>query len=318
MPSRSIYTKLTRRHRTIGGYTQLWLASDHILLLNNSRIAEEYKRFALSDIQSIVVTRIAPPIVLQIVMIVASLAWMALWFTVDSTFGKWSFIVTGVLALLIPAIDIARGPRCRCYLHTRVTSERLSPVSRMRIAHKVLPILRPMIEAVQGTLPAITQPIAAGQPVAGPPPVLITKPGYLPEILFATFLLNAILIWSSHRFPKIEELPGILINTVFAEVLLIAVALVRRPGRDLRVIVYVLIALSIAGVGFDIATVAREVFGWYAGIIENAKNGDKSIPAFALFRSGNSKVVLAYSWRAAVGALGLAAAFFERRRFAKR
>ena len=98
----SAYTKLTRRHRTIGGYTQLWLASDHILLLNNSRIAEEYKRFALSDIQSIVVTRLPPQIVLQIVMIVAALAWMALWFTVDSQFGKWAFIVTGVLALLTP------------------------------------------------------------------------------------------------------------------------------------------------------------------------------------------------------------------------
>ncbi len=313
----SAYTKLTRRHRTIGGYTQLWLASDHILLLNNSRIAEEYKRFALSDIQSIVVTRLPPQIVLQIVMIVAALAWMALWFTVDSHFGKWTFLVTGVLALLIPVIDIARGPRCRCYLNTRVTSERLSPVSRMSIAHKVLPILRPMIEAVQGTLPANAQPIAADQP-AETPPVLVTNPGYLPELLFATFLLNALLIWASHRFPKTEELPGILINTLFAEVLLIVVALVRRAGRDARIIVYVLIGLSVAAVCFDIATILREIFGWYMGAIERAKNGDKSFTMFSLFPSGNPKIVFAYSWRAAAGALGLAAAFFERQRFAKR
>lgn len=318
MPSSSIYTKLTRRRRTIGGYTQLWLASDHILLLNNSRIAEEYRRFALSDIQSIVVTRLQPPIVFQIIMMVASFAWMTLWFTVDSNFSKWTFIVTGALALLVPLVDIARGPRCRCYLHTRVTRELLSPISRMRIANKVLPILRPMIEAVQGTLPANSGPIVAPNQPPEAPPVLVTNPGYLPELLFATFLLNALLIWTSHRFPKTEELPGILINTLFAEILLIAVSLVRRAGRDARIMVYVLIGLSIAAVGFDIATILREIFGWYMGAIEKAKNGDKSFTMFSLFPSGNPKIMFAYSWRATVGALGLAAAFFERRRLAKR
>ena len=64
-----------------------------------------------------------------------------------------------------------------------------------------------MIEAVQGTLPANAQPIAADQP-AETPPVLVTNPGYLPEVLFATFLLNALLIWASTASPKPEELPG--------------------------------------------------------------------------------------------------------------
>ena len=96
--------------------------------------------------------------------------------------------------------------------------------------------------------------------------------------------------------------------------LLIVVALVRRAGRDARIIVYVLIGLSVAGVCFDIATILREIFGWYMGAIERAKNGDKSFTMFSLFPSGNPKIVFAYSWRAAAGALGLAAAFFERRR----
>ena len=63
----SIYTKLTRRHRTVLGYTQLWLAADHLLLLTSSRFAEQYQRFAFTDIQAIVVTQRPPQVVLQVV-----------------------------------------------------------------------------------------------------------------------------------------------------------------------------------------------------------------------------------------------------------
>ncbi len=311
----STYTKLTPRHRSLAGYTQLWLAPDHILLLTSTRIAEEYKRFAFADIQSIMVTRQSAPIFLQIVMIAAALAWTALWFTVDSSFAKWTFIVTGAFALLLPILDIARGPRCSCYLHTRVSGERLAPVSRMSDAYKFLALVRPMIESVQGSLGAQTatpEPeAAASEP---PPPALISKPGYIPEILFATFLINAVFIWASIQYPKVPELPGVLMNTLFAELLLIVVALLRRAGRDSRVIIYVVVALSIVGVGFDIATIAREIFGWYMTILDKAKAGDKSITLFSIFPSGTRRAVIAYSWRAVAGAFGLAAAFYERRK----
>jgi hypothetical protein len=74
------------------------------------------------------------------------------------------------------------------------------------------------------------------------------------------------------------------------------------------------VSLSIVGVGFDIATIAREVFGWYATILNKAKAGDKSITLFSIFPSGTRRAVIAYSWRAAAGAFGLAAAFYERRK----
>jgi hypothetical protein len=311
--ARSIYTKLTRRNRSLSGYTQLWLAPDHILLLTSTRIAEEYKRFAIADIQSIVVTERPPRVVLQVIMILAALGWTALGFAVDSSFAKGFFAVTGALALLWPIVDIARGSRCRCYLHTRVSGELLAPVSRMKTARSFLVTVRPMIEAVQGVLeePSTVPTTGTWEP---PPPEIVASPGWVPEILFALLLVNAALIGAAIRFPKVPEIPGILLNSLGAELLLIVVALVRRKGRDTRVIIYVVAVLCILGFGFDVTTIARELTGWFMTVQEKARNNDKSPPLMSLFPPGSRTAIIAYSWRAVAGVVGLAAAFWERRR----
>jgi hypothetical protein len=312
----SIYTKLTARNRGLTGYSQLWLAPDHLLLLTSTRLSEEYKRFAFSDIQSIVVTERPPRVVLQVIMVLAALAMMSMWFSVESVSAKLFFEITGALMLLIPIVDIARGARCRCFLHTRVSGELLTPVSRMKTARAFLATVRPLIEAVQGVLPMDGTVLIETPPSAWetPPPDLATSPGYVPEVLFGTFLLNAVMIWASVQFPKVQEILGVLITTLFAEILLIAVALVRRRGRDTRVVIYVLIALAIVGFGFDIVTIGRELGNWYLNVIDKAKSGDKAVPPMSLFPAGGHRATIAYSWRAAVGIFGLAASYFERRR----
>ncbi|MGA3186521.1 MAG: hypothetical protein ABSF22_05360 [Bryobacteraceae bacterium] len=309
----SLYTKLTPRSRTAGGYTQLWLAPDHILLVTNTRFSENYKRFSIVDIQAIVVTELAPRIVLQIVMILAALAWMSLWFAVDSKFAKFFFELTGALALLWPIVDIARGPRCRSVLHTRVSVERLEPVNRLSTARHVLGVLRPMIEAAQGILAPSQQTVEPALPEP-PPPELVSKPGYVPEIIFGLFLVNAFLIWASVAFPKIQELSSMLLSTLPVEFLLLVVAFLRRKGRDARVIIYVVLALAIIGIGFDVSTAAREVFGWFLKLQDNARTGDKSVVFINLFPAIGNRAKIAWSWRAAAGVIGLAAAFWERRK----
>jgi hypothetical protein len=314
--TRSIYTKLTPTKRNIFGYSQLWLAPDHILLLINSQFSEDYKRFALSDIQSIVVTELPQRVVPQVIMILAALAWMCLWFTIGIPFLRWAVLITGVLALLFPIVDIVRGRRCRCYLHTRVSKERLAPVARVKTARAFLAAVRPMIEAVQGVLlpteaDTLATPSLASQPE---PPVILASPGYIPEALFALLIVNAVLISASVHYPKIPEIPGILINSLLAELLLIVVALARRRGRDPRVVIYVLIGLALIGFGFDVVTVGRHLGGWYLSLVEKARNGDKSPPIISLFPFGTYRATVAYSWRAAVGIIGLAAAFYERRK----
>ena len=218
------------------------------------------------------------------------------------------FAVTGALALLWSVADIARGQRCRCYLHTRVSKELLAPVARMNIARKVLAAIRPRIEAVQGALSpqqldTMETPYVPWEPA---PPELTSSPGYVPEVLFAVFLVNAVLIWASVRFPKIPEIPGVLINTLFAELLLIIVALIRRKGRDPRVIIYVVIGFSLLGFGFDLVTISRQLFSWFSTIAEKTKNGDKSTTFMWLFSSSGRGAMIAYSWRLVAGVVGLA------------
>jgi hypothetical protein len=308
----SIYTKLTPTKRSLFGYTRLWLAPDHILLLISSRFAEDYRRFAFTDIQSIVITESPSRVVPQVVMILAAAAWMSLWFAVNLAFFKWIFLVTGALALLWSIIDIARGERCRCYLHTRVSQELLAPVSRMRIARRFLATVRPRIEAVQGTLSPERFVETPWLPPATAPPEISTSPGYIPEVLFAVFLINAGLIWASVRFPRTQEIPGVLINSLLAELLLIMIALLRRKGRDQRVMIYVLIVVCLGGFALDAAHIAQGLFGWYMTLLDKAKNGDKSATFMTLLEG--RRAILASSWRAAAGVIGLAAAFYERRK----
>jgi len=311
----SIYTKLTPAKRNIFGYSQLWRAPDHILLLISSLFVEDYKRFAFADIQSIVVTELPSRLVAQILMILAAVAWMCLWFAIDIAFLKWTFLATGALALLYPIIDIARGPRCRCYLQTRVSKEFLEPVSRMRIARTFLATVRPPIESVQGTLlPEQLATIETPSAWEPPPPGLVSSPGYVPEFLFAVFLVDAALIWASLQFPKVQEIFGVLVNLMLAELMLIVVALVRRRGHDARVIIYIVIVLALIGFGYDLVTIGRQMFGWYLTTVEKARNGDRSTTAITLFPSGGRRAMIAYSWRTAAGVFGLAAAFYERRK----
>jgi hypothetical protein len=308
----SPYTKLTPRRRTFGGYTQLWFASDHLLLLSNTRLSEQYKRFAFADIQAIVVTRLPSQLLLQVVMILAALAWMGLWFAVDSKFARWAIEISGGLALLWPIVDIARGPRCRCFLRTRVSGELLAPVNRMKTADQFLALLRPVIESAQGALPA--EALVSIETPAEAPPQIASAPGYLPEFLFGTFLLNALLLWAASRFPETPELPGILLTTLFAESMLIVVALFRRKGSDPRVVIYVIVALALVGVGFDIVTFGGEIVRWYMTTLEKAKNGDKTITPLSFLPKGGMRLTVAYVWRAVAGVVGMAAAFYERRK----
>jgi hypothetical protein len=315
MPPQPTYTKLTPRSRSLGGHTQLWLAPDHILLLTSTRFSEDYKRFSISDIQSIVVTELPPRLALPIVMILAALVWISLSFAVDSRSAKWFFEITGVLALLWPFVDLARGPRCRSYLHTRVSRELLEPVNRMRTARRFLGVVRPIVEAVQGALPAggIAATKIFSPSSEPPPPQLVSSPGYLPEIVFGLFIINAFLIWSAVHISKMQEIPSLLLSTLPVEVLLVVVAILLRKGRDARTVTFVVLALAVIGIGFDFVTIVRELGGWVIAIQDKAKSGDKSLPLVKLFPLSGARTTIAYSWRAAAGVIGLVAAFWERR-----
>src|SRR5688572_16565337 len=51
------YKKLSRQRRNASGYSRLWLADDHVLLVTTSGYSEEYRRFFFSDIQALIIRK---------------------------------------------------------------------------------------------------------------------------------------------------------------------------------------------------------------------------------------------------------------------
>lgn len=305
-----MYRKLTGRRRTLLGYSQLWLAPDHLLLVKSTRIAEQYQRFALADIQALTITRSSSRIPFQIAAALAAIAWTLAALAVHLIWAKYFFVITGAAALAAVIVDMLRGPACRCHLTTAVSREWLRPVSRIRAAQSFLGVIRPAIEAVQGTL-ASPEEVPVVQSAGGPvnPPEVPESRTHLPEVVFALFLVDAVVILAALRFPR-TQMESVLPTTFFAEIVLVIVALLRRGDRDPRRVIYVLMMLAILGLGWDAVVVGRNVAAWFRLLVTSGRQMDPALLMSQLpWRQG---AVTGAIWRAAAGAAGLAAAFLER------
>jgi len=308
MTGQSIYRRLTGRKRTLLGYSQLWLAPDHLLLLKSTRFVEQYQRFALADIQAIVVTERPDRTVAQIAAAGAAILWTLLALAVPSTFVKWFFLSSGGIAIAAAIADILRGPRCHCLLQTAVSRERLAPVSRIRTARVLLAELGPAIEAVQGRMEALPVETPAPPQATAPPPEVPQPPGYLPEILFILFLIDAALVLADLRFPR-NQIGSALPTTFFAEIVLVIVALVRRAGRDSRRVIYGVMAATLLCLGWDTMNLGRSFF---ALLMETARRPPPSRQMMTWDPLAHGEAVFAAAWRITAGVIGLVAAYLTR------
>ncbi len=311
----SEYSKLTGRKRSLLGYSQVWLGRDHILLLRSTRFTESYQRFALADIRAIVVTELPRQIAFPLIGAAAILACAAGYLLAGFVLEKYLFAAMAIVALAILIRDLALGPRCLCRLQTAVSDELLPPVRRTRSARTFLATIVPLIESVQGKLAperaAEVEPVPV--PVAGKPPEVPSAPGYLPETLCGIFLLNAALIAASARFPR-AQLSSILFTTISGEIVVLAMALLRRAGRDKRRFVYALMIPAIFCIAWDAFQLGGSFVAWINGIAETARRNDPMPPSLLTWVAfTQSHALFASSWRLAAGAFGLAAAWFERR-----
>jgi hypothetical protein len=303
--SASIYKPLTGKRRGLASFSQLWLAPDHILLVRSSRLTERYQRFALADIQSLVITATPDRTVLQILAVITALAWGALAVTVAVTFWKWVFIATGAVGVLLAILDIARGPRCRCTLYTAVSQEPLPPVSRQRIAARFLAALRPAVEAVQGALPAERAeqiPMSSPGFLAGPPR-LGRASHRAAWILFSLLLLDSVLMWTGFRY-SVSGGEGLILTAYFAEILLALMVLIQDRDHPLH-FAYLLAAAVLVCVGADayatVPEIGRRTF--------LAATGAPLGPMFVFpFRV----LAFALAWRLTGGLIGLGVLFFTR------
>ncbi len=316
---KSIYRRLTGRYRTLLGYSQLWIASDHLLLLKSSRIAEEYRRFAFSDIQAVVITELPDSQVTQFVGVLAALLWTALAATVTATFSRGFFLVTGVWLLALATINLVRGRRCRCHLYTAVSRELLTPVRRVRTARTFLARIRPEIEAIQGTLPTDAAPLmesaaglASSTPANQPPEMPPKALGYVMELLFSLLLVDAVIIPVAQRFPILgSEASGILLTTFFAEIALAIFVLVRRASHDPRRAAFVLVVVALACMAADLFGVGSSAEDWFGRVMQAAQRQQTTPPQFTLNLSP-AWIYFASGWRVFVGLAGLLTSRMER------
>jgi hypothetical protein len=324
--SDSGYRKLTGKKRTLMGFSQLWLGSGYLLLLDSTYYTERYRRFALSDIQAILVTESRNHwVVWDAIAIFLSLAWSLLAITMDSPYGKAFFIGSALLVIAIVLINMSRrGALCRCVLQTAVSCEPLPAVSRMRTARKFLAAITPAIEAIQGRLSPEQLPEQApllppvGAPLVGAPPVTAlsepAKPpeigssrGYTLEVLFGVLLLDSLLVWLALR-SSVEVSYTLLPMMYVAELTLGIISLVQaRASRTFPP----LVAIALVCVVADLF-LAGGAASWRA-FAQALQQQVAGVPKLVMVTAPARTVWLSSGWRVAIGAFGLIACLQSRR-----
>lgn len=163
MNSPSPYKRLPGLGQQLATHTRLYLGPDHLLQVSTAAFTERYKRFYFRDIQAILLVRTQTWIwwnagfggVGALALFIAVLA--------EDAVAIWIFAVLGGLLLAGALVSALRGPSCHCYIRTAVQTERLPSLNRVGRADKVLTTLKPLIDAVQGSMSAAA-PVTSGGP----------------------------------------------------------------------------------------------------------------------------------------------------------
>lgn len=145
---------MTARYRRLPGTlhgvlrgSSVWMAEDHLLLVNSTRFREDYKRFHLRDVQAVAVAK-APRFHLSTRAVTLGAVWLFA-FTV-AAFNPYLWIAA---ALLVGAwLYVSAFCSCRCRIYTAVSGDELPSVYRTWTARKFLAAVEPKIAEVQGVI----------------------------------------------------------------------------------------------------------------------------------------------------------------------
>ncbi len=156
-PQATAYKKFSGKKRNFIGTDRIWIGPDHLLIVESTGISERYKRFFFKDIQAIRL--------IQTKNTIARFIFIAALFLVVGFLGVWAwhssaqelafFPAIAFLALLYYLIRMfIKGPYCECWIYSSVQKEKIKPVTTLKTGKKLLDLLIPEIDALQGTLPA--------------------------------------------------------------------------------------------------------------------------------------------------------------------
>jgi len=246
MPSGAkTYRRLPGRQSAPFSVATLWLAADHLLLAEVQGYTETYRRIYLRDIQALVVRRTHRRAVWTVILGVPALLLAAL--TAGQP-GGWRIFWSVPLVFVVTAlaINVLRGPACRCQVFTPLGPVEVGPLRRLRWARQAIAVLRPHIETEQGTLPiedlverafaaeqGATRPAPSPGPARLTPPPLVRPGGVVVHTaLCAALCLDAVVtgLQISNRNAAMDSVATFI---YFAALACALVAVVAQAGTDL-------------------------------------------------------------------------------------
>ncbi len=221
--------KASVRHRTFTGYSQVWLAQDHVLVLRSQRLQEKYRRFLFADIQAIVITE-GPDSSIPRALFGVGVLILVAWAASATTFAGRAFLgILGLFAAGMLVRDVMRGPRCRCVLQTAINREKIDALSRTHGARSFLELVSPLIQRSQQHIQASDAAPVSGFAVPSEatlvptPPQVPEKPGFAAESFFGLLFLTGVLILAGSGEP-LSTLFGLLSLVYVSELVLGVIA----------------------------------------------------------------------------------------------
>lgn len=126
---------------------KLYLADDHLLLVQNSAFSLKVSRFYYRDIQAITVRRAADHVGWRVLL--GSV--LLIMFIVMLAAYHWVLLLIVLLLGLWLTAEIISGPSCRCAIQTAMTLQPISCLSRIPRAQQFITIMQPLLERSQSS-----------------------------------------------------------------------------------------------------------------------------------------------------------------------
>ncbi len=160
MATNKPYKKLPGRHRGfVSGETTLWMGSDLLLLVTRKGTEEDYKRFYYNDIQSFIIRKTIRSMIQNLLLLLP--LFFFVWMTIIADDEVLAIFMGGFAAMFFLGLawNFFRGTSCTCHIKTRVQTEKLSSITKLVQAKKIINKVSPLIAQAQGRLPGDTGPI---------------------------------------------------------------------------------------------------------------------------------------------------------------
>ncbi len=163
------YTKLRGIGSSPISPTRAYLGDDHLLLVIESMMGEEYRRFFYRDIQAVIVRKTGRRLWFNLVLGLLFLCCMAFlrYVVTQPTMHRpvfqnaipwmWSLALFALVLFLLIVNNIS-GSSVVCHIQTAAVTQRMPMVTRMLHARRFLKQIRARVEAVQGVLTLHAEP----------------------------------------------------------------------------------------------------------------------------------------------------------------